>query len=245
MTEASQDHRDDIVARAAVEAVLVARWECSDLLSRRDPRLAADLLRGHAAELTASPFARDQVLSLALEAAARDIDRGAAPLHQGAMFFFEGEACGARPRDAIRETILRQASPACGPGDVVAEFERRVAPEHLTVRELSLRMDAEAQLQESLWDDPRLAAQPSVRRAILCSVPRLAARAADLDPSRRRAIRKSKAGRRAIPRPPASRGRPARWRGLAPGVATWPLVLGLVAAAVAVTVLPLAAALTD
>jgi hypothetical protein len=60
-------------------AVAEARWEAADLLSRR-PALAADLLRGHAAELAASPTARDQLLGLALERAAADLDAGRAPL---------------------------------------------------------------------------------------------------------------------------------------------------------------------
>lgn len=60
-------------------AVAEARWEAADLLSRR-PALAADLLRGHAAELAASPARSDQLLSLALERAAADLDAGRAPL---------------------------------------------------------------------------------------------------------------------------------------------------------------------
>ena len=60
-------------------AVAEARWEAADLLSRR-PALAADLLLGHAAELAASPVRSDQLLSLALERAAADLDAGRAPL---------------------------------------------------------------------------------------------------------------------------------------------------------------------
>jgi len=227
---------DDLVARSAIEAVLVARWECADLLSRRPPRLAADLLRGHAAELAASPFARDQVLSLALETAARDIDRGATPLQQGAMFLFEGDACGTRPRETIREAVLAQPQPAGAPLDLAAEFERRVAAERLATGELARRMEAEARLQEALWDDPRLAAQPAVRHAILCSVPRLTARAADLDPRRRRAGRQARPRRRAVRRIAVRRLKRA---------AGWRLALVVLAAAVAASALPIAAALQD
>jgi hypothetical protein len=67
------------VTHAEEAAVAEARWEASDLLSRR-PELAADLLRGHAAELAASPDQADQLLCLALERAATDLDAGRAPL---------------------------------------------------------------------------------------------------------------------------------------------------------------------
>ena len=234
MTGTAPD-RDDLVARSAVEALLAARWESADLLSRRPACLAADLLRGHAAELATSPFARDQVLSLALETAARDIDSGAAPLDQGAMFLFEGDACGMRARESIRDAVLAQPSPS-SPTDVVGEFERRLAPEHLAASELSRRMEAEARLQEALWDDPRLTAQPAVRHAILCSVPRLTARAADLEAGRRRAGRQARRGRRRLRALVLRRPRRA---------AGWRLALVLLAAAAAASVLPIAAVLRD
>jgi hypothetical protein len=71
-----------VTAADEAAAVAEARWEAADLLSRR-PALAADLLRGHAAELATSPVARDQLLGLALERAAADLDAGRAPLADG------------------------------------------------------------------------------------------------------------------------------------------------------------------
>ena len=98
---------EDPIASAAVEALLAARWECADVLSRRPARLAADLLRGHAAELATSPLASDQVLSLALDTAARDIEAGNPPLDGGAMFLF----ADAFPVDGARQEHSRDGAP--------------------------------------------------------------------------------------------------------------------------------------
>jgi hypothetical protein len=173
------------VAGAAVEALLTARWEVAELLSRRPSLLAADLLRGHAAELATSALASDQVLSLALETAARDIQAGNPPLDEGALFLFADDGGLASARQSIRGMVTRQqGEPEPAPTDLVAEIERRLADERLTPAELSARLAAEARLQEALWDDPRLPAHTSVRLAMLCSIPRLAERAAELDPNR-------------------------------------------------------------
>lgn len=238
----------DPVGRAAVEALLAARWECADLLSRRPAPLVPDLLRAHAAELTASPFARDQVLSLALEAAARDLDVGAAPLGQGVMFLFDGESCAHPSRERIQASVRGQPSGQLSGADLAAAFERRLAAERLAPSELSLRLHEEARLQEALWDDPRLVAAPAVRQAMLGSVPRFAERAAQLDPSRRRAARRARARRR------VHRGRPSR-RSLAKRLAAvrrrmpdgvgWWIAAGVLAVAVAASVFPAAAALQD
>jgi hypothetical protein len=179
------------MACAAVEALLAARWECMELLSRRPPQMAADLLRGRAAELAASAFATDQVLSLALETAASDLDAGSPPLEGGALFLLCDAEAVAQGRLAIRTTVLRQTGePSPAAARLVAELEHRLAGHQLTPAALARRMAAEARLQEALWDDPRLPASTAVRLAMLNSVPDLTARAAELDRGASRAARK-------------------------------------------------------
>ena len=204
---------EDPVAGAAVEALLAARWEVAELLSRRPSLLAADLLRGRAAELATSALAGDQVLSLALETAAGDIEAGQPPLDEGALFLFADTGSLAGARESIRGMVMRQpGEPAPAASDLVAEIERRLADERLTPAELSARLAAEARLQEALWDHPRLPAPTSVRLAMLCSIPKLAERAAELDPNQALSGRKVAA--------PAARPRwtPTLWK----GAVRWP-----------------------
>jgi hypothetical protein len=233
------------VAGAAIEALLAARWEVAELLSRRPSLLAADLLCGHAAELATSALASDQVLSLALETAARDIQAGNPPLDEGALFLFADDAGLAGARQSIRGAVTRQqGEPEPAPIDPVAEIERRLADERLAPAELSARLAAEARLQEALWDDPRLPAQMSVRLAMLHSIPRLAERAAELDPSQAQACRdlRPQATRaRWKPRGGTARAKDATnwWRRWSPQEMGWLLVGGLFAMALIFSAEPL------
>ena len=221
----------DPLAEAAVEAVLAARWECTELLSRRPSRLAAELLRGHAAELATSALAGDQVLSLALETAASDLEAGRPPLEAGAMFLFTdaGSADGARRR--LRDLVLQQpGEPSSPPRDVVAEIERRCADEGLTPSQLSRRLAASAHLQNTLWDDPRLPAQVPVRLAMLHSAPKLSERAAELARPQPRPSRSSASAGTIRQRP--SRG------SLSVHHAGWVLAAGLLGAGVLALLIP-------
>lgn len=171
------------VAVAAVEALLAARWEVAELLSRRPSRVAADLLRGHAAELAMSALADDQLLSLALDRAAQDIEAGDPPLQAGVPFLLDDSDGLAGARESVGGIVLQQpGEPAPTPVHLAAEIERRLLDERPTPTELSDRLAAKARLQEALWNDPRLPAEPSVRLAMLCCIPMLAERAAELDP---------------------------------------------------------------
>jgi hypothetical protein len=170
----------DPLACAAVEALRAARWECAELLSRRPSLLAADLLRAHATELATSPVARDQVLSRALEMAARNLEAGYAPVDEAGLFLAADSDGAAEARERLRTLVLQQ-SPAPNTIDVVGELERRLADRRLTPIALSRRLAAEASLQAALWDDPRIPAANSVRLAMLRSIPKLAQRAADLE----------------------------------------------------------------
>jgi hypothetical protein len=234
------------VAGAAVEALLAARWEVAELLSRRPSLLAADLLRGHAAELAASALASDQVLSLALETAARDIQAGNPPLDAGALFLFADDGGLAGARQSIRGMVMRQpGEPTPAPNDLVAEIERRLADEQLTPVEMSARLAAEARLQEALWDDPRLPAQTPVRLAMLCSIPKLAERAAELDPIQALACRNLRTRPRWSPEVrtvPATDPASFWWRRWSPQHTGWLLIGGLFVAALVALVAPLGAA---
>lgn len=205
----------DVVATAAIDALLAARWQCADLQSRRPPASVRDLLLGHAAELACSPIARDQILSRALEAAAADVGAGRPPLDGGAAFLFrEGPPC-VTPRDTVREQVFRHGGvPACASDDAAAELERRVRAECPAEHELSLRLAREAHLQEVLWDDPRLPAETHTRLIMLCTVPKLVARALALDPSHARFARHedapSRRRKRALALIPATETAPAR-----------------------------------
>ncbi|MET0294694.1 MAG: hypothetical protein ABW042_06710 [Phenylobacterium sp.] len=66
--------------RAAQAALAEARWTACDLLARRGPALAADLLRGQAAELAGSQRVPDRLLADHLDRAADDIEQGRPPL---------------------------------------------------------------------------------------------------------------------------------------------------------------------
>jgi hypothetical protein len=192
----------DPLACAAGEALRAARWESAELLSRRPPRLAADLLRGHAAELATSPLGGDQVLSLALETAARNIELGSAPMDEAGVFLGAEEGDVAEARERLRMLVL-QPSPASSSVDVVDQLERRLADRLLTAAELAERLTAEASLQEALWDDPRIPAAIPVRLAMRQSIPRLRRRASELadeaPPARRNTARGA-----AHARPPAA-----------------------------------------
>ncbi|MFL5297075.1 MAG: hypothetical protein ACJ798_11905 [Phenylobacterium sp.] len=222
----------DPAVQAAVDALLAARWECADLLSRKPAVHAIELVSGRAAELASSPIGRDQMLSAALDAAAADLGAGRPPLPDGTGFFFRGRAPCPTARLVIREQVFRHPGvPGRAADEAAAELERRCRLECRSERELSARLWSEASLQRSLWDDPRLPAQTHTRLIMLCAVPKLARRAADLDPSHARVARRrdSARGRRArslVVLPPRGRRTAGSWP------LRWP-VLGWLAASIA------------
>jgi hypothetical protein len=187
---------------ALVDTVVAARWESSELLSRRSSPVTADLLRGHAAELAHSSFGRDQMLRLALEAAALDLEKGRSPLELGALFFFSRDVPSAEERSQVRKLVAALGDAPADASDYLApELERRLAQEHLTDAELCDRLQEEAELHETLWDDPRLAAEPQVRLRMLRSAEGFRKRAAELNPSRVLAARRADRRRRSSKSP--------------------------------------------
>lgn len=184
-----------LVTAAAIVALMEARWESNDLLSRRSITLAPDLLRGHAAELAASAIGRDQLLGLALEEAARDLEGGRPPLADGPLFLVDEPARACPGRSALRDEVLGGGGvPLAESQRVADEIEQRQRRECIEVRELSQRLVSEARLQELLWDDPRIPATGRTRLVMLCSAPRLLERARELDPSRSRRRRDPEGG---------------------------------------------------
>jgi regulator of nucleoside diphosphate kinase len=179
------------VRAAAVAALAVARWEAADLLSRRPPELVPDLLDGRAVELALSPLGADQVLSLVLEAGARDLRAGRPVLADGVLFLVRDGPPDAAARRAVRQGVPRR------PADVfvrdlelVEELEARHRATGVAGAALAERLIADARLHAALWDDPRIPAGPAVRRLMRASVPLILDRVRRLDPTRVRAARR-------------------------------------------------------
>jgi hypothetical protein len=191
----------DVVATSMIDALLEARWASADLLARQGAAGASDRLRGRAAELAGSPLGGDQVLSLALDAAAEDLANGRVVLAEGVIAFC-GPPVDETERRALREQVFRQGGARALESEQVAdELVRRHADEVCSAAALARLLIDDARLHERLWDDPRLPAAPRTRLVMLCSVPKLLARAAQLDPSRARALRRRKSNERApLPR---------------------------------------------
>lgn len=227
----------DVVASAAIAAVMAARWESSDALSRRPAELASDLLRTRARQLATSPAGRDQLLSVALAVAAADIEAGRPALADGALFLLEEPTPDQAAREVLRAAVLRQGGVAVAESQRVADdAERRQGRDGVEAGALSQRLRAEARLHELLWDDPRLPAAARTRLVMLCAIPRLLQRAAELDPNRPRE-RPSRAKREPIPRTaePIGRGPRPRSEETHPwsNAAGWLVLAGLSAAVVA------------
>jgi hypothetical protein len=182
----------ELLGSAVIGVVREARWEAAELLSRRTPAAAADLLRGRAGELAASPSGRSQLASLALEKAAGDIQRGRSPISPGAVFFF-GRAATPEARLEIQRAVFAGFRPVDeAAGRLTAELEAELRQRLDTAAgdaALSAPLLDAGRLHKLLWDDPRIPAAPGVRLVMVCSIPRLVDRARALDPLRLRALR--------------------------------------------------------
>lgn len=172
--DATKNH---IIAAALLGALIEARWRSGDLLSRKSAELAPDLLRGHAAEMAFSPIGRDQVLSLALSAAADDLEAGRLPSDERASFLRAPGPDDSARSGIRRRTILLGASGGSEARGVVEELERRYRPECRNELELSGRLNEDAVLHDLLWDDPRLPCEDPVRLVMLSSGSKLVERA--------------------------------------------------------------------
>lgn len=213
--------RQHIVASAALGALSEARSRGADLVARRSREAACEQLRGLAAEMASSPIGRDQVLRLALMAAAENLERGEPVEAAGAQAFLGRPPAVERERLEIRRRVFQAGgTPAAESARVADSLERRHRPECANASELSERLMEDATLHEILWDEPRLACDDRTRLVMLLSVPKLLERAEQLDPAAVRSPRPPLAG-------PGARDwlkrrlfgpRPAVWL-LAPGLA--------------------------
>ena len=131
-------------------------------------------LRMQARELAQSAIGRDQVRSRAFEAAADDIAWGRAPLADWRTFAIDAAQVSDADRAALRAGVPEPDETANARGRQVArEIERRALSTHDAcdaIRGLAAELGAEAEIQESLWDDPRIAAAPELRALMRASV---------------------------------------------------------------------------
>lgn len=175
--------KDRVVASAARGAATQARWQSRDLLSRRSLDAAPDLLRGQAAEMAFSPHARDQILSLALSAAAAELERGGATKATGLPAFLDGPAPSEAARLVVRGEVFHSGPLRASASRKVADaIERRHRPDCRSRREIAERLREDAALHTLLWDDPRLPCDSRTRLLMLFSIPKLLDRADHLDP---------------------------------------------------------------
>lgn len=148
-----------------------ARWEAADLIARRGREAAPDLLRGRAAELACSPMAREQLVAIALECIARDLEGGG-----------EGVVVDLREYQVLlplpvleREAIRTEAQRPCArAADLAAEVARAVAgPSRGLALEARELIGLDAALNAAFWCDRRLAADHEARVTMLASVTHL------------------------------------------------------------------------
>jgi hypothetical protein len=182
------DVRGDLIASAALGALMEARWHAQDLPSRKPRELAPDLLRGLAGEKAFSPLARDQVLSVALGLAADKLEQGGDLQAIGALDVLERLEPVEADRLAIRREVFADGSPPTTESRRVVEtLVSRYGPDCRSAAELAKRLRDEASLQELLWDHPGLPCDSRTRLVMLFSVPALLERAAEFDPKGGRA----------------------------------------------------------
>ena len=184
-----------IVATAALGALTEARWQSSELLSRRSADAAPDLLRGLAAEMAFSPLGRDQVLSLALLVAADDLEAGRSPAAAASELVLLQPGPADAARSDVRARVLNSGViPTADARRAAEDLERRYRPECGSDLELSARLTAEANLNELLWDDPRLPGDDRTRLTMLFSIPQLLDLAEALGPRRQLPVATQRVG---------------------------------------------------
>ena len=201
-------------------------------------------MRGHAAELATSALASDQVLSLALETAARDIQPGTPPLDEAGVFLGAEEGDVAEARERLRMLVL-QPSPAPSPVDVVERTRASPCGPSVDGRPNSPAAHGGSQPSRGALGRPRIPAAIPVRLAMRQSIPKLRRRASELadeaPPARRNTARGA-----AHARPPAAglqrrAGVPVSSlsrRGSSKQMA-WVVIVGMLVIALVATAVPL------
>lgn len=173
------DPVDILISTAAATAVA----EVQDALRNHASQLGRSgiiaTLRAQSRELAQSSFGRDQIRSVAFDVAADDVAWGRAPLTQWRAFDLDAAAIPGEVRDQLRAT-LPEADEAVG-CEIARELEREALSRgdaFDAIRGLAGELISAADLQEALWDDPRIAVAPDIRSKMRASVEPLRRRAA-------------------------------------------------------------------
>lgn len=176
MNRASPSPAGKILEAACAEALAAARWDEADLATRWPGDEARALLLAKAAECALSAFARDQLLSVAIERVVGHADRET-PL-------LDGTTDPGERAEIARQTFALGPHKASETDALVALVESRHAPRlgggTASDRVAACFLREDAVLHELLWDHPDLPADPHTRLAMLCAIPRLRDRADQL-----------------------------------------------------------------
>jgi hypothetical protein len=163
------------VSRAAAEAE-IRRMEMSRSL--RPPRVA-ELLEAQARSAASSPLAYDQLLAIALRAAARPGEFQSAELDA-----LRSPGDPVKRHTIAREVFFRyEEAPYRAVLKAAPDWELRRATRRIgkSARGLARWLRSSAELARQLWDHPALPVKPEFRGAILGSVTALESRAAELE----------------------------------------------------------------
>lgn len=171
---------NDSPCAAAAAVLATARWEAHDLLARRPPESANELLIAHAAELALSPDARDQLLSVALSEAAISAATGRAVLPNPPSVFVDYDSKSETARHGIRSKVLYYATDQWQAGlDGAAIFTRSLSMDAKPVLGFTHSTnltEAAVKLQRYLWDHPKIPADTHLRLVMFLSLPMLETR---------------------------------------------------------------------
>lgn len=164
---------------AIAAAVLAkARWEARDLLSRRSRESAIELLFAHAAELALSPNAPDQLLGVALSAAAQSVAEGRAVLASPPTVFVDYDGKLHATRRAIRNKVFHYATDHWQAAlEQAALFtqasQAQENPKNGFADSTKGLTEAAIELQRHLWDHPQIRADAHIRLVMFLSLPML------------------------------------------------------------------------
>lgn len=172
------------VSRAAAEAE-IRRMEMSRSLR---PQRVAELLETQARSAAASPLAYDQLLAIALRAAARPGEFESSELDA-----LRSPGDPIKRHEIAREVFARyEEAPYRAALKAAPDWELRRATRRIgkSTKGLARWLRSSAELARQLWDHPALPVEPRFRGAILGSVTALENRAAELERSAPAAIAK-------------------------------------------------------
>lgn len=164
------NHLISLVPDAIAAVRIEARSEALDLLERRGPASAPDLLRGHSADFAGSPIGRDQLFGVALDKAADAIDRGDPTARIDIASFLEPRRLAAEERTYI---LLLAADMVSSGEDALVRHAESLLNFHqrreADCAEAAQRLLLDAALNRQLWDDERLSIGRSQRAFMLAS----------------------------------------------------------------------------